>query len=113
MEIKIIQRSKDIENGGYQTHIFEADEVHHELIYYENRERFRILYKSRTGDRRGMSFGIPSNFWDDDKPEIISGFFLLIDYWKEDTKTIDFITCKDCEVYITNKGQTIDKIKVN
>jgi hypothetical protein len=117
MEIKIQQTTKTIENGGLQTHIFEAaDSITHEEIFFESKEAFQKLYKSRiedAGKEVGNVYGIPDWYWKGQEcTQNESGSFLFIEFWNDKIKMYQFIVAKQCYVYITNKGQTIDNIVI-
>ena len=111
MEIKIKQNTQQFENGGLKTHILEGSNISYEFVYYENRERFSILRKSLVFDYN-FDIGIPFAWFNEEKEisEFDPGHFLLITYLNSEGLEAS-VVCKDCLVYITNKGQTIDFIK--
>jgi hypothetical protein len=112
MEVKICQQTKEYENSGLQTSIFETESVNHEFIRYENLPQFNVLVKSRTANEHLTMYGIPSWMIAEKLPknECESGYFLLMSFF--DDNDYSYIVCKNSIIYITNKGQTIDKIIV-
>lgn len=112
MEVKICQQTKEFENSGLQTSIFEAESINYEFIRYENLPQFNALVRSRTGDTTLHYYGIPTWMREEklQKNECESGNFLLLSFLDNTEKDYSYLVCKDCVIYITNKGQTIDKI---
>lgn len=112
MEVKICQQTKEIKNAGFNTSLFETASINYEHIRYENLEEFNILLKSRLGNNNYTPYGIPQWMYDKKLPEkeCKSGHFLLISF--HDDNDYSYIVCKNCIIYVTNHGQTVDKIIV-
>jgi hypothetical protein len=103
MEIKIYQHSG-------KTSIYEGNDFVYESFHYMNRDDFQKKYNECTkGVTLGRVVGIPKTFWENSDPDIEGGYFIFIIY-ENDKYGTSFIVVKDAIVYITNKGQTIDKI---
>ena len=104
MEIKIIEKSK-----GQKTSIFEGADIRHEHIVYNSGEDFIQKYNElgfSANELSGHVLGVPEEIWKKGN-KIGSGYFLLIYYRIDELK---FIVVKNATVFITNKGQTIDRI---
>ena len=112
MEIKICQQTKEFENSGFQTILFESSSVNYEHIRYETLSQFNILVKSRTANYNLHMYGIPDWMQEEKLPqnECSSGYFLLLSFL--DDGDYSFMVCKNCVIYITNHGQTVDKIVI-
>lgn len=112
MEVKIIQQTKSLAYGGKQTHIFECKAVTHEIISYFDRDHFIKIYNDRIDSSLNDKYvlGIPETFWRDDKKEIGKGELILVSM--DRGEVVENILCKDCKIYITSKGQTIDTLSI-
>lgn len=111
MEIKIVQLQKE-ENDGFKTFIFEGRDICHKVLYYKNRSEFTDLYNRESGNGGIYQIGIPNTFWDKSDKEIASGDVLIFKFIND--KSIDcVIFCKDCNVFITNNGKTIDSVTIH
>jgi hypothetical protein len=95
MEIKIVDKI----SGG--THIFEGNEIFYDFTKYENLEEYRKLFLSTDK----FSYLVCT---DPDKVKDFPGYILYISFQSNG----DLVEMKinDSIIYITNKGQTIDKI---
>jgi hypothetical protein len=113
MEIKInCNESSNINDGG-RTLIFDGSNIIHQFKHYQNIDDFKKNYGNLTQGKDGVVVGVPSFFWNDIKDdEDVPGEFLLINYHDE-LGDFKFIVVKYSTVFITNKGQTIDKIMVS
>jgi len=111
MEIKILSiEIKEDNELCTLTTIVEAYNIAHFLKHYSSKEDF---WKQTNADLKTFRIlGVPKEFYDKTYTESLTGQFLLINYDDSDGANNDII-CMDCEVYITNKGQTIDKVIVN
>lgn len=111
MEVKVIQQTKSLHYGGNQTHIFECIAVTHEIIEYKDRENLLGIYSDRTAGINGFYvLGIPGHYWETDAKDLDPGQVLLISM--DRGQEVELILCKDCRVYITTKGQTLDTISI-
>jgi hypothetical protein len=96
MEIKIVDK-----NSG-STHIFEGNEIFYDFTRYENIEEYKNIYYSIDNK---FNWVICS------EPEKIKNFPGLVVYmsFKSDGELFEG-SVNDSVIYITNNGQTIDKI---
>jgi len=114
MEIKIVRQTKESETFGFQTIITEGFDIVYQLIEYQGKDDFQKSYNECSRSREnGKVIGIPDYFWKEDKKEIDPGFFLYIFYNEKGQTFNSFIICKHSIVYITNAGQTIDRIAID
>jgi len=114
MEIKIICHSIDNQNKQSKTFIYEGSDISHQFVQYKGIADFQEVYNQNVQGKPGWVIGIPQSFWQNEKigsKEDVEGFFLLI-YLNDDNGDFKFIVVKDATIFITSKGQTIDKVLV-
>lgn len=112
MEIKVLEKIKYDEKAGFKTYIFEGHGIVHEFIDYKDLSELRFLVKSRTVQEHTMEMGFPFEWWDEGNDDKKEGSFLLMQFIDDQSKDIKFIVIKNCDIFITNKGNTIDIIYV-
>ena len=114
MEIKIISvENNEGTKSSSLTSLFEGHEISHKLVYYNNKNQFQEKAHDLIRNLTGHVLGIDAKFWESEGA-IPEGYFLYILFYKNDCHDCPtFILCKMSDVYITNKGQTIDKISIN
>lgn len=111
MEIKVCQQTSVIEGGWPKTHIFEGERITYGNIHYKDKANFNELVQSAT---IGTVFdlGIPPDWYNSaSEKKVELGCFLLITFKGIEDQEYYSLIVKDAIVYITNKGQTIDKIE--
>jgi len=117
MEIKIIdQLENEQKDWGQETYLFEGDNIIHRHVYYESGEDFFKKYNDCVKNiDNGCVIGVPEYFWQGnnkkEKNENISAGYFVVIYYKKYGE-LCFIVIKNSHVYITNKGQAVDKILV-
>lgn len=111
MEIKINCHAFENESDGSMTYLFEGDRIVHKFCGYDNLTDFRKRWNEIATGKNGQSLGIPLLFWDE-KNEDARGYLLLINYYDINNE-FNYIIVKNATVFITCKGQTIDKIMVD
>jgi hypothetical protein len=115
MEIKIVRTTRENEDVGFQTIIIEGFNIHYEFIEYENRADFIMKYNNATRSRAegGKIIGVPITFWNETEKDIEPGEFVYLFYSIDERIFNGWMICKNCTIYITNKGNTIDKIRID
>jgi hypothetical protein len=113
MEIKVLETIKNDEKAGFKTYIFEGYGIVHEFIDYKNLSELRSLVKSRTVQEHTMEMGFPFEWWNECNDDKKEGSFLLMQFIDDQSKEIQFFVIKNCDIFITNKGKTIDTIYVH
>ncbi|HEY0089690.1 MAG TPA: hypothetical protein VGB37_12660 [Candidatus Lokiarchaeia archaeon] len=112
MEIKVISSLNDQNirsKLNCKVTIVEGFEITYSFIQFDSREDFNRKI-SRNKKRKGKFIGILTNLACTSLPDV-SGWYLYIEYVKDDTSY--YLIVQQSEVYITNNGQTIDKVIVN
>lgn len=106
MEIKV---NCHRQNEG--TFLFEGTEIRHKFVGYESIEDFHKQFINYAQNKSSYALGIPNDYYSKKPEKDTSGGFLLITFinHKDD---FNVLVIKDSTVFITNKGQTIDKIMV-
>lgn len=105
MEIKI--NCTDQKVG---TCLYEGNDIQHKFIPFKNVEDFHHNFLEITQNVPTNIIGIPEGFYKKDyKDKDSPGFFLLISRVDID-KDWKYIVVMNSTVFITNKGQTIDKV---
>jgi hypothetical protein len=113
MEIKVIS----IENAegctsSEMTSIFEGDEISHRLIFWKDNHDFVEKSAKLIKNIESRCLGIESWMYaSEPNPKVTEGYFLFILYFKDNCPHC--LICRHSDVYITNKGQTVDKITIN
>lgn len=106
MEIKIMCTLSESKEMTGTTYLFEGTDIRHEFHYYDNRERLiEFMDESNYTER----IGIPSAYLIEDKE--IPGYYLRLTFNHKDQWT--GLVIKYATVFITNNGQTVDKIIVD
>jgi hypothetical protein len=109
MEIKIIQ-TQGTEISGNETHIFEGDFVNHCLVAFSDKNDFIEKYCKMSMKIEGCVIGVPEHAWDGKEDEHFKGYFAFCRYQKNEQ--LNFIAIMNATIYITCKGQTIDRFMV-
>lgn len=90
------------------THLYEGERIQHKYVDFKNREEFLKKYNNIVeglGDAHVT--GIPQEYWKE--KQIEPGMFLCI-YYSCGDKLERCIIVQNSIVYITQGGQTVDKI---
>jgi hypothetical protein len=113
MEIKVISvENNEGTRSSELVSLFEGSEISHRFVFYKDKTEFQEKTHDLIKNLTGSILGIDLSFWNqNDESAIKDGYFLFIMYQKNDDCP-SFIICKMSDVYITNKGQTIDKISI-
>lgn len=109
MEIKINCHEFENEMDGGMTYLFEGNKIVHKFCGYNNLKEFRERWAQIVTGGAGSVIGIPNFFWDEKSKEESKGYLLLINYYDLDGE-FNYIVLKNATVFITCKGQTVDKI---
>jgi hypothetical protein len=104
MEIKVIT-----DGTPTTTYLFEGDDVMYSFKWFTDREEFLKLYKEETGICSASIIGIPDSYWGE--KEIDAGDFVSLLFFPKGYEEVGrVLILKNCRIYITNKGNTIDVI---
>jgi len=96
-----------------KTSLFEGINITHQFINYENIADFQKQYYEVTKGNGGFVIGIPQSFWESkETKEDVAVFFLLI-HFNNEQGDFNFVVVKNATVFITSKGQTIDKVIID
>jgi hypothetical protein len=107
MEIKIIQTQGKY---GNETHIFEGDFVNHCLVPFSDKNDFIEKYCKVTMKMEGCVIGIPEHAWNGKEDLDFKGSFIIVKYQRNEQ--LNFIVIMNSTVYITCKGQTVDRLYI-
>lgn len=110
MEIKVVYGSFPYK--GKETTIVEGKNISHRQIFFESKNDFLFQFGNLPKSEESFILGVPEYFWTHENPEdnTIRRSFVFITYTNNEGN-FSTVIAMNCIVFITNNGQTIDKIE--
>jgi hypothetical protein len=113
MEIKVISiENNEGATSSEMTSIFEGEEISHRRILWKINNDFVEKSAKLTKNIDSNMLGIESwLFQKENNSKMPEGYFIFILFFRDNCPHC--LICRHSEIYITNKGQTVDKITIN